>query len=92
MVKFLKTFLIINNPIIPHFSEYMYITYLNPIFEKFGFKEKKIKFLCKSRFPDISSEIDTKLFESNKYINKVIQGIIDSISKKVKKINEKKRS
>ena len=90
MVKFLKTFFIINNPIIPHFSEYMYITYLNPIFEKFGFKEKIINFLCKSRFPEISSEIDTKLFESNKYINKVIQGIRDSISKKVKKNIEKK--
>ena len=90
MVKFLKTFFIINNPIIPHFSEYMYITYLNPIFEKFGFKEKIINFLCKSRFPEISSEIDTKLFESNKYINKVIQGIRDSISKKVKKNVDKK--
>jgi len=51
MVKFLKTFLIINNPIIPDFSEYMYITYLNPIFEKFGFKEKKIKFLCNIKIP-----------------------------------------
>ena len=28
MIKFLKTFFIINNPIIPHFTEHMYNTYL----------------------------------------------------------------
>jgi leucyl-tRNA synthetase len=41
MVRFLKIFFILNNPIIPHFSEYMYITYLNPIFEKSGLEAKK---------------------------------------------------
>ena len=42
MVRFLKIFFIMNNPIIPHFTEYMYITYLNPIFEKSGLDSKKI--------------------------------------------------
>jgi leucyl-tRNA synthetase len=91
MVKFLKTFFIINNPIIPHFTEYMYITYLNPIFDKFDMKDKKIEFLCRAKFPNLTSEVDTKLFEYNKYINKVIQGLRDACSKKGKKgKNEKK--
>ena len=85
MVRFLKTFFIMNNPIIPHFTEYMYITYLNPIFEKSGLDSKKIEFLCRAKFPTPSSEVDTKLFEYNKYMNKVIQGIRDTASKKVKK-------
>ena len=85
MVRFLKIFFILNNPIIPHFSEYMYITYLNPIFEKSGLESKKIEFLCKAKFPKPSYEVDTKLFEYNKYMNKVIQGIRDTASKKIKK-------
>ena len=82
MVHFLKTFFILNNPIIPHFSEYMYVTYLNPIFEKSGLGSKKMEFLCKAKFPVPSSEVDTKLFEYNKYMNKVIQGIRDTAAKK----------
>ena len=85
MVKFLKTFFILNNPIIPHFTEYMYKTYLNPIFEKFGFPEKKIEFLCKAKFPTLTSEVDTKLFEYAKYVNKVVQGIRDASKKGSKK-------
>ena len=85
MIKYLKTFFIINNPIIPHFTEYMYITYLNPIFEKFGMKEEKIEFLCKAKYPDISNEIDMKLFDYNKYLNKVIQIIREVSAKKVRK-------
>ena len=85
MIKFFKSFFIINNPIMPHFTEYMYITYLNPIFEKFGYHDKKIVFLCNSIFPKVTCEIDNKLFESNKYINKIIQGIRDLVSKKNRK-------
>ena len=85
MVRFLKIFFIMNNPIIPHFTEYMYITYLNPIFEKSGLDSKKMEFLCRAKFPTPSSEVDTKLFEYNKYMNKVIQGIRDTASKKFKK-------
>ena len=85
MIKFLKTFLIINSPIIPHFTEYMYITYLNPIFEKYGLSEKKIKFLSNSKFPNIPLKIDNQLFEYNKYINRVIQGIREAASKNTEK-------
>ncbi len=89
MVKFLKTFFIINNPIIPHFTEYMYVTYLNPIFEKSGFSDKKMEFLCRAKFPEPTSEVDTKLFEYNKYMNKVIQGLRDAATKKVGKKGKK---
>ena len=91
MVRFLKVFFIMNNPIIPHFSEYMFVTYLNPIFEKSGLGDKKIEFLCRARFPVPSSEVDTKLFEYNKYMNKVIQGIRDTASKKIKKGKKDKK-
>ena len=89
MVKFLKTFFIMNNPIIPHFTEYMYVTYLNPIFEKSGFSDKKMEFLCRAKFPEPTSEVDTKLFEYNKYMNKVVQGIRDAATKKVGKKGKK---
>ena len=85
MIRFLKTFFIMTNPIIPHFTEYMYVTYLNPIFEKSGLNEKKIEFLCRAKFPNPTSDVDTKLFEYNKYMNKVIQGIREAATKKVKK-------
>ena len=85
MIKYLKSFFIINNPIIPHFTEYMYITYLNPIFDKFDMKEEKIEFLCRAKYPDISNEIDMKLFDYNKYLNKVIQIIREVSAKKGRK-------
>ena len=91
MVRFLKIFFILNNPIIPHFTEYMYITYLNPIFDKSNLAEKKMDFLCRAKFPKPSNEVDTKLFEYNKYMNKVIQGIRDTASKKVKKGKKDKK-
>ena len=91
MVRFLKTFFILNNPIIPHFTEYMFITYLNPIFEKSGLSSKKMEFLCRAKFPVPSNEVDTKLFEYNKYMNKVIQGIRDAASKKIKKGKKEKK-
>ena len=85
MIKFLKSFFIINNPIIPHFTEYMYNTYLNPIFDKFKLNDKKIEFLCKASYPKITQEIDKKLFDYNKYLNKVIQNIRETASKKNRK-------
>ena len=85
MVRFLKVFFILNNPIMPHFSEYMFVTYLNPIFDKSGLSDKKIEFLCRAKFPTPTRDVDTKLFEYNKYMNKVIQGIRDTASKKIKK-------
>ena len=85
MVHFLRTFFIIINPIIPHWSEYMYRTYLNPLFTKFNMNELCITFLAKATFPTITNAIDKKLFSYNKYLNKVIQAIRDLGNKKVKK-------
>ena len=89
MVKFLRIFFIMNNPIIPHFTEYMYVTYLNPLFEKNGLTDKKMDFLCRAKFPEATSEVDTKLFEYNKYMNKVLQGIRDAANKKAGKKGKK---
>ena len=89
MIKYLITFFIINNPIIPHFTEYMYITYLNPIFEKYNMKEKKIEFLCNAKYPKVLLNIDMKLIDINKYLNKVIQTIREVVNKKDTKKNRK---
>jgi leucyl-tRNA synthetase len=92
MVHFLKTFFIIINPILPHWTEYMYRTYLNPIFEKFGFNELKIEFLAFAKYPQISNPVDKKLFDYNNYINKVIESIRESILKKAKNKNKGKKN
>ena len=42
-------------------------------------------FLCRAKFPEATSEVDTKLFEYNKYMNKVLQGIRDAANKKAGK-------
>ena len=89
MIKYLITFFIINNPIIPHFTEYMYITYLNPIFEKYNMKEKKIEFLCNAKYPKVLLNIDMKLIDINKYLNKVIQTIREVVNTKDTKKNRK---
>jgi leucyl-tRNA synthetase len=75
MVRFFKVFFIMMNPIIPHWTEYMYKTYLNPLFDKNNLKNLKIEFLYKEKFPIISNPIDKKLFDYNQYIHKVIQNI-----------------
>ena len=46
------------NPIIPHWTEYMYKTYLNPLFDKNDLKNLKIEFLYKEKFPNLSNPID----------------------------------
>ena len=85
MIRFLKTFFLLMNPIIPHWTEYMYRTYLNPIFEKFNFQDLIIKFLYNGSFPEINSKIDKKLFYLNQYINKVINSIRERKIRKEKK-------
>ncbi len=89
MVRFLKTFFVMIEPIIPHWTEYMYRTYLNPIFEKFKFDKYKITFLSKATFPVISNPIDKKLFFYNRYINKVVESVRDLVNKKDKKGGKK---
>ena len=92
MVHFLRTFFIIINPILPHWTEYMYRTYLNPIFEKFGFNELKIEFLAFAKYPEISNPVDRKLFDYNNYINKVIESIRENVLKKMKNKNKGKKN
>jgi hypothetical protein len=71
------------NPIAPHWTEYMYNTYLNPIFANNKLDNHCVKFLAYSRFPSISSQIDSKLFLFNKYIKNVIQNINEIVNAKV---------
>ena len=90
MVRFLKTFFVLMNPICPHWTEYMYRTYLNPLFEKFKFNQYIITYLSRATFPVISNPIDKKLFFYNRYINKVIESIRELANKKDKKGGAKK--
>ncbi len=83
MLKFFKTFFTIMNPIAPHWTEYMYKTYLNPIFEKSNLTKHIVQNLSHSRYPLISKEIDSKLFHYNKYIKTTIRNITDSVNSKV---------
>ena len=58
------------NPIIPHWTEYMYKTYLNPLFDKNDLKNLKIEFLYKEKFPNLSNPIDKNyLIIINIFIN-----------------------
>ncbi len=94
MLKFLKTFFVVINPIAPHWSEYMFRTYLNPIFKANGFNDKTVDNLAFSRFPLVNSQIDSRLFHYNKYIKKVIENIREVVNTKTAvkggKKNEKK--
>lgn len=83
MVKFFKTLFIVLNPIAPHWTEYMYQTYLNPIFKSNKLDQHCIQFLAKATFPKISSQIDTNLFKYNKYIKSIIQNVNELVLQKV---------
>ncbi len=93
MIKFFKTFFILINPIAPHWTEYMYKTYLNPLFKKFGLDNQThmVEFLAFSKFPNISNNIDSKLFMYNKYIKSVIHGVTDAVNHKLATANKSKK-
>lgn len=71
------------NPIAPHWTEYMYKTYLNPIFEKNNLKNHIVENLAFARYPIITKEIDNRLFHYNKYIKTTIRSITDSVNSKL---------
>lgn len=71
------------NPIAPHWTEYMYKTYLNPIFEKSNLSQHIVVNLSHSRYPLINKDIDSKLFHYNKYIKTTIRNITDAVNSKV---------
>lgn len=83
MLKFFKNFLTIMNPIAPHWTEYMYKTYLNPIFEKSNLTKHVVQNLSHSRYPLINKDIDSKLFHYNKYIKNTIRNITDAVNSKL---------
>lgn len=71
------------NPITPHWTEYMYRTYLNPIFEKHNLNQHVVKNVSHSLFPKIDKEIDSKLFHYNKYIKTTMKNITDIVNKRI---------
>lgn len=88
MLKFLKNFFLIMNPIAPHWTEYMYKTYLNPIFEKSNLSKHIVQNLSHSRYPLINKEIDSKLFHYNRYIKTTIRNITDAVNSKVSSVKK----
>jgi len=90
MLKFFKYFFIMLNPIAPHWTEYMYQTYLNPIFKNSKQDQHVTKFLSRASFPSVSSNIDSKLFYYNRYIKTVIQVINELVNQKLSSAKGKK--
>jgi valyl-tRNA synthetase len=90
MLKFFKTFFTMLNPIAPHWTEYMYHTYLNPIFINNKMEDKVVKFLAFSKFPTVSGQIDNKLFHYNKYIKKILERVREIVNTKQGGANKKK--
>jgi len=71
------------NPIAPHWTEYMYRTYLNPIFEKNNLEKHVVKNVSHARYPIVNKNIDSKLFHYNKYIKATMKNITDTVNKKL---------
>lgn len=88
MIKYLCIFLRIMNPIIPHWTEYIYKLYVNPYL-----KNENAKYICtylaKSTFPKISSSINKQMYTYYKYMKTVITNIHDLINSKQKKTSKK---
>ncbi len=78
------------NPIAPHWTEYMYKTYLNPIFKNNKQEQHVVEFLSRANFPAVESNIDSKLFYYNRYIKTVIQTINDLVNQKLSAAKGKK--
>ena len=100
ILYFLRTFLVMINPIIPHFTEYIYDKYLMPVFksgadlsdiidsndiDKFLTDERGLAF---AKFPEVV-KVDYKQYLSNRYIKNLIETIKehhDNIKNKNKSI------
>lgn len=81
MLKYFTIFFKIMNPIMPHWTEYMYKTYLTNFMS--GNNEHNIvKFLSQSSFPEVSKNIDRVMFAYNKYLKNVISSIHELVSSK----------
>lgn len=89
MLRFFRVFLTVMNPIVPHWSEYMYKTYFNAFFAKCSPKNK-IDNLAFADFPVPSREIDTGMFAYNKYLKNLMSSIHELVNAKL--TSDKKKS
>ena len=89
-VKYLKVLFTMINPIAPHWTEYMYRTYLNPLFKASNQEKHIIKYLAFSKFPDVFKVVDVKLFKYNKYVKGLVKMIFEALVGKKEKPNKYK--
>ena len=89
-VNYLKIFLTLINPIAPHWTEYMYKTYLNPIFKANNQEKQIIEHLSFSKFPEVLKLVDVKLFKYSKYVKSLIKLIFEGLVGKKEKPNKYK--
>lgn len=76
LVKFFRVLLTSLNPIAPHWTEYMYETYLNPIYEANGLDNLILtKCLAFERYPEATAPIDSNMFKYNNILKKIITEI-----------------
>jgi len=88
--RFLKNFFIIMNPIAPHWTEYMYRTYLNPIFKANKLDKHILEHLAFTEMPNISKAVDVKLFRYNHYVKGLVKLIFEGLVGKKDKPNQYK--
>lgn len=86
-LRYLKDFLIVMNPIMPHWTEYIYKNYLNNFLEKQN-QRYVVNYLAFSKFPQVSKEIDAVMFAYNKYLKTVVSNIHELVNSK---LNDKKK-
>lgn len=92
MLKFFVTFFKIMNPVIPHWTEYMYRTYINGFLLKSQNKSHVIEHLAFSKFPETNKQnIDSKMFSYNRYLKSVISSIHEIINSKQGTDKDKKK-
>lgn len=81
MLKFLINFLTIMNPIMPHWTEYIYKTYLNDLLASEN-QNLMCKYLAFGKFPEITKPIDRNMFAYNKYLRTIISSIHELVNSK----------
>lgn len=93
MLKFFAVFFKMMNPIIPHWTEYMYRTYLNEYFSKGNTNTNHvIKYLAFSKFPETNKQnIDSKMFAYNRYLKSIISSIHEIVNSKNENLKDKKK-
>ena len=89
-VKYLKVLFTMINPIAPHWTEYMYRTYLNPLFKASNQEKYVVQYMAFTRFPEIFKAVDVKLFKYNKYVKGLTKMIFEGFVGKKEKPNKYK--